>query len=179
MHLYEKTVGSRDIYSGRVFRVREDKALLENGETVSRELILHGGGVCVVPVNEKGEVLMVRQFRYPFGQPLLEVPAGKLEAGEGRAECGRRELLEEVGAEASEYEYMGVMYPSPAYLNEQIHIYLAGGLTYSEQRLDDDEFLDVVKLPLSEAVEMVMRNEIFDAKTKLALLMADKKLSGR
>lgn len=176
MHLYEKTVDSKEIFQGRIFHVREDKAELENGEIVTRELVLHNGGVCVVPVNEKGEVFMVRQFRYPFGQPLLEIPAGKLEKGEDHAACGRRELLEEVGAEASEYEYLGVMYPSPAYLNEQIHIYLAGGLTFSGQSLDADEFLDVVRLPLSEAVDMVMRNEIFDGKTKLALLMAAKKL---
>lgn len=174
MHLVEKTVSSKDIFNGRIIRVKEDKAQLENGDIVTREAVLHPGGVCIVPINENGEVLMVKQFRYPFQRPLLEIPAGKLEYGEDHFTCGKRELKEEIGAEADSFVYLGCMYPSPAYLSEIIHIYMASGLNYSSQKLDDDEFLDIVRLPLDKAVSMVLSNDIKDGKTKLALLMAER-----
>lgn len=179
MHLVEKTISSKEIFNGRIIRVRKDKAQLENGEIVTRESVLHPGGVCIVPVNENDEVLMVRQFRYPFQRPLLEIPAGKLEYGENHFSCGKRELKEEIGAEADSFVYLGSMYPSPAYLSEIIHIYMASGLRYSSQKLDEDEFLDIVKLPLDKAVSMVLSDEIKDGKTKLALLMAERILSKR
>ena len=103
---------------------------------------------------------------------LLEVPAGKLNEGEAHFECGKRELLEETGAMPDEYTYMGVIYPSPAYLNEQIHMYLAKGLHFTEQQLDSDEFLDVVKMPLEKAFELVVSNEIKDAKSQIAIMRA-------
>ena len=141
-----------------------------------REDVVHPGGVCVVPVNEKGEVYLVRQFRYPFKEILTEVPAGKLEAGEEHRSAGLRELKEEIGAECKSFEYLGVMYPSVAYLTEKIHMYLATGLSFGEQSLDEGEFLDVVKMPLENAVQMVMNGEIKDGKTQCALLMAAKKI---
>lgn len=176
MHLQEKTVETQPIFDGRIIKVRKDKAELENGSIVTRELVIHPGGVCVVPVNEKGEVYLVKQFRYPFGEVLTEIPAGKLEVGEDHRSAGLRELKEEVGAECESFEYLGVMYPSVAYLTEKIHMYLATGLTFGEQSLDEDEFLDVEKMPLSKAVEMVLNGEIKDGKTQTALLLAAKKL---
>lgn len=176
MHLQEKTVETQPIFDGRIIKVRKDKAELENGSIVTRELVIHSGGVCVVPVNEKGEVYLVKQFRYPFGEVLTEIPAGKLEVGEDHRSAGLRELKEEVGAECESFEYLGVMYPSVAYLTEKIHMYLATGLTFGEQSLDEDEFLDVEKMPLSKAVEMVLNGEIKDGKTQTALLLAAKKL---
>ncbi|MGN1135134.1 MAG: NUDIX domain-containing protein [Oscillospiraceae bacterium] len=176
MHLQEKTVDTEPIFDGKIIKVRKDKAELENGSVVTRELVIHPGGVCVVPVNEKGEVYLVKQFRYPFQEVLTEIPAGKLEVGEDHRSAGLRELKEEVGAECENFEYLGVMYPSVAYLTEKIHMYLATGLSFGEQSLDEDEFLDVEKMPLSQAVEMVISGEIKDGKTQSALLLAARKL---
>lgn len=170
MHLEEKTISSEQIYDGRVVKLFVDKAELENGEVVTREMIKHPGGVCIVPLDEDDNVLMVRQFRYPTRRVLLEIPAGKLEFGEDHRECGLRELKEETGCTCDEFTYLGNLIPTPAYDNEVIHMYLARGLHSGEQNLDKDEFLDVEKIPLAKAVEMIMNNEINDAKTQLALL---------
>lgn len=172
MHLYEKTLTSDKLYEGKVVSLYKDTVELENGETAVREWIEHHGGVCVVPINENNEVLFVKQFRYAFREVLLEVPAGKLNKGEDHYECGKRELLEETGAVCENYTYLGVMYPTTAYLTEKIHMYLATGLDFKSQKLDDDEFLDVVKIPFDKAIEMVMNGEIQDSKTQLALLKA-------
>ncbi len=172
MHLFEKTVSSELIFDGKIITVKKDKAELENGDIVTRELVVHPGGVCIVPVNENGEILMVKQFRYPFQEALVELPAGKLEFGEDHREAGLRELREETGAVCEKFEYLGVCYPSVAYLTEKIHMYLATGLSFDKQDLDDDEFLDVIKIKLEDAVEMIMNNEIPDAKTQCAILKA-------
>lgn len=170
MHLFEKTVDSQVIYEGKIITLKRDTALLENGAQVTREVIVHPGGVGIVPVTEEGELLLVRQFRYPHGKVLLEIPAGKLNWGEDPFECGKRELLEETGCTAEEYTFLGELYPTPAYLNEVLYLYMAKGLHYREQNLDEDEFLDVVRVPLDEAVEMVMRGDIPDAKSQAAIL---------
>ncbi len=176
MHLQEKTVSEEVIFEGRIIKVQKDMAELENGAAVSRELVIHSGGVCVVPIDEEGNVYLVKQFRYPFKEVLTEVPAGKLEVGEAHREAGLRELKEEIGAKCESFEYLGVMYPSVAYLTEKIHMYLATGLEFSEQDLDEDEFLDVFKMKLEDAVNMVLNGEIKDGKTQTALLLAAKKL---
>lgn len=170
MHLEEQTLSSEQIYDGRVVKLFVDKAKLENGEVVTREMIKHPGGVCIVPLDENDNVLMVRQFRYPPHKILLEIPAGKLEYGENHRECGLRELKEETGCTCDEFIYLGNLIPTPAYDNEVIHMYLARGLHAGDQKLDEDEFLDVEKIPLEKAVEMVMNNELADAKTQIALL---------
>ncbi len=172
MHLSETTKDSKTVYNGKIFNVKLDTAILEDNSEATREYIIHNGGVCILPFTDKGEVIMVRQFRYPFSQVLLEVPAGKLNKGEDHQEAGRRELLEETGATASEFEYIGEIYPIPAYTTEIIHMYTARGLSFSKQQLDSDEFLDVVKIPFEKAVEMVINNEITDAKTQIAVMKA-------
>lgn len=172
MHLFEKTVESEMIFDGKIIKVKKDKAELENNEIVNRELVIHPGGVCIVPVTDNGEILMVKQFRYPFQTVLTELPAGKLEFGEDHREAGLRELKEETGAVCEKFEYLGVCYPSVAYLTEKIHMYLATGLSFDKQHLDDDEFLDVIKVKIEDAVEMVMNNELPDAKTQCAILKA-------
>lgn len=179
MHLKEDTIKSELIFDGKVVKLYKDEALLENGCTVSRELIKHPGGVCVLPLDENGDVYLVRQFRYPFQTQLIEIPAGKLEPGEDHRECGLRELKEEAGAECKEFTYLGKLYPTVAYDSEVIHMYLAEGLSFGEQHLDDDEFLDVFKVPFSEAIRMVMDGEILDSKTQLAILKAKVLLDGR
>lgn len=170
MHLEEKTLTSDLIYDGKVVKLYKDNVLLENGCNTSREVIKHPGGVCVVPLTEKDEVIFVTQFRYPSKSVLTEIPAGKLEWGEDHFTCGKRELKEETGCIAERYDYLGYLLPTPAYDTEVIHMYLARGLSQSEQDLDDDEFLDVRKIPFDKAIEMVMNGEITDAKTQLALL---------
>lgn len=172
MHLHEKTLSSEVIYKGVVFTVTHDTAELENGCTAVRDVILHNGGVCVVPVTENNEVYLVKQFRYPFREVTEEVPAGKLNEGESHYDCGKRELLGETGFRCSEYIYLGEMYPTPAYNSEITYIYLARGLTFDRQDPDPDEFLDVEKMPLDEAVEHVMNGDFKDAKTQLAILKA-------
>lgn len=176
MHLEEKTLSSETIYEGVIFTVKKDSAELENGTVARRDIILHSGGVCVIPVTENNEIFMVKQYRYPFHEITCEVPAGKLNYGENHAECGRRELLEETGCTCSEYIYLGEMYPTPAYNSEITHMYLAKGLEYKKQNLDEDEFLDVVKIPLEKAIQMVMNNEIKDGKTQLVILKASRLL---
>ena len=170
MHLQEKTITSDTVYEGRIFTIVHDTAELENGETAIRDVLLHSGGVCVIPVTDNNEIFMVKQFRYPFREVTTEIPAGKLEKGESHYECGRRELVEETGFTCTEYIYLGEIYPTPAYNTEIIHVYLARGLNVKEQNLDDDEFLDVEKIPLTQAVEMVMDGRIKDAKTQIAVL---------
>lgn len=172
MHLQEQTINSVLVHKGGILEVYSDTVLLENGKEASRDVIRHPGGVCVVAVNEKKEVYFVKQFRYPHKKVLLEIPAGKLEYGENPLECGKRELREEAGFTADDFRSLGCLYPTPAYDTEIIYMYLASGLHKSQQSLDEDEFLDVLTIPLDEAVKMVMNNEIEDAKTQLALLKA-------
>lgn len=172
MHLYEKTLDSMVIHDGKIIKLTKDTVELENGQNATREVVHHNGGVCIVPITENNEIIFVKQFRYPFKEILLEIPAGKLDKGEDHYDCGKRELLEETGAVASEMTYMGAMYPTTGYLTEKIHMYFAKGLTFTKQKLDDDEFLDIVKISFEKAVEMIMSNEIPDAKTQLAILKA-------
>ncbi len=171
-HLYEKQLSSETIYDGKILKLTRDTALLENGETAYREVVHHSGGVCILPLDDDGNVLFVKQFRYPFSTVLLEIPAGKREKGEEPLTCGVRELSEEVGASAKEIIPLGKLYPTVAYDTEIIYMYLARGLEFHSQHLDKDEFVDVVKIPLSEAYQMVMRDEIPDSKTQIAILKA-------
>jgi len=172
MHLEEKTVSSKEIFNGKVFRVTEEDALLENGEQVKREVVHHNGGVTVIPVTEQNEIIMVKQYRYAQHKVLLEIPAGKLEKGESHYDCGKRELLEETGCTCREYKYLGEVLPTPAYVSEVIHMYMATGLEYSQQSLDDDEFLDIEKVPLEKAFDMVLKGEITDSKTQIGIMKA-------
>lgn len=172
MHLEEKTVSSEEIYDGRIFKVTKDTALLENGKEALREVVHHSGGVTIIPITENNEIIMVKQYRYPHHKALLEIPAGKLEKGESHYDAGKRELLEETGCTCSEYEYLGEVLPTPAYVTEVIYMYMAKGLTFSKQNLDSDEFLDVVKIPIEKAAQMVMNGEITDSKTQIGVLKA-------
>ncbi len=170
MHLGEKTLTSEQKFDGKIVKLFVDTAELENGDTATREVIKHPGGVCVVALDKEENVLFVRQFRYPHQKVLLEIPAGKLEYGEDHRACGLRELKEETGCTCDSFEYLGCLIPTPAYDTEIIHMYLARGLHYGSQKLDADEFLDVEKIPLEKAAEMIMNNEIGDAKTQVAIL---------
>lgn len=170
MKLEEKTVESELKYDGKIVKLFVDKAEVENGDIVKREVIKHPGGVCVVPLDEDENVIFVRQFRYPHKRVFLEIPAGKLEYGENHRDCGLRELKEETGCVCDSFEYLGNLVPTPAYDTEIIHMYLARGLHAGEQKLDADEFLETEKIPLKKAAEMIMNNEIADAKTQVAIM---------
>lgn len=170
MHLNEECINSEKIFDGKVFQIRVDDVKLENGNNAVREVVHHNGGVCILPLTYDNKVIFVKQFRYPYKETILELPAGKLEKNEDHMSAGKRELLEETGYICHQMGYFGELYPSPGYVDEVIHLYIARGLEYKGQNLDDDEFLDVVRIPIEEAVNMVLSGEIKDSKTQVCVL---------
>lgn len=171
MEHFEKTLSSETIYKGRVVTLKLDTVELENGSSAIREVICHSGGVAVLAIDDEDNILFVRQFRYPYAAELLELPAGKLEPGEAPEACGMRELEEETGYTAKEFEFLAKAYPTPGYTDEVLHLYVAKELEATSQRLDKDEFLTVEKIPCAKAVELCMNGGIRDAKTLIAILM--------
>ncbi len=169
-HLNETKLEREEIYQGRILHIQKDTVQLEDGSQAIREVVRHPGGVCILALTDQEEVLFVKQFRYPHDTVTIEIPAGKLEYGEDHEACGKRELLEECGCTAEEFTYMGRVFPTPAYCSEVIHIYLAKKLHYTKQSLDQDEFLDVEKMPFDQAVQMVLDDQFPDAKTQVAIL---------
>lgn len=179
MDYWEKQIDTEEKYKGVIVRVRLDRAQLHNGQTVRREVVEHPGGVSILPIDDQGDCAMVRQFRYPFSRMMLEIPAGKLEYGEDPRECAVRELSEETGYTADELVYMGSFCTSPGFSTEVLHLYLAFGLHAGKSHPDEGEFLNVEKIPLKTLSEMVMRGEIDDGKTIVAVLKAEKYLAAR
>ena len=170
MDLTEKQISFEYKFKGKIVNLRVDDALLPNGTTAKREIVEHNGGVCVAPLDDEYNLYFVKQFRYPYMEIVTELPAGKLEKGEDPFEAGKRELKEETGATAQKYVDLGKLYPTPGYCGELIHMYLATELEFGEQNPDEDEFLEVYKIPLAKAVEMVMNGEIRDSKTQTMIL---------
>ena len=170
MKLDEKTIEKKYIYKGRIINVRTDTAELPNGKQALREVVEHPGGVTVAALTDNDELMFVRQFRYPYSEVLLELPAGKLEYGEDPFEAGKRELREETGAVGGRMISLGALYPSVAICDEIIHLCVAEGFTMDHTDPDDDEFLRTRAIPLDELVDMVMRGEVPDAKTQIAVL---------
>lgn len=172
MDFEEKTLSAEQIYKGKIFSVRKEQVSLPNGTEAMRELISHSGGVGVIAVTEDRQVFMVSQYRIAAKSMMLEIPAGKLEYGEDPLECGKRELIEETGYSAAEFVHLGEYYATPGYCEEKLNIYLARGLEFVGQNLDEGEFLNVHKYGLDTLCDMVMNNEIHDAKTAIAILKA-------
>ena len=171
--LKEETVSSKPVFDGRLLKVFVDTVRMPDGALKTREYIDHIGAACVLPITENNEAVLVRQFRYPFHAAITEIPAGKLDsAQEDRLMTAKRELLEETGLTADEFVYLGTTYTSVAYSNEVISIYMARGLHQNGQKLDEGEFLNVIKVPMAELIERVMVGELPDPKTQIAVLKA-------
>ena len=170
-NLQETKVSSESIFDGNVLHIFKDTIRLPNGKTATREYTIHHGAVCILPLLDNGDVLLERQFRYPVGQVITEIPAGKLDyIGEDPEQAALRELREETGAVAGEMLPLGVFYPTCAYSSEVIHMFLARKLTFGERELDEDEFLNVFRMPLRELVDKILAGQIPDAKTPAAAL---------
>ena len=170
MELFEKTLSSQNVFDGTVLHITLDEVELPDGEKSKREVVNHQGGVAVAALDDDNNLFFVKQFRYPFKEVVLELPAGKLEKGSTPLENGKRELLEETGAQGYSYISLGQVYPSPGYTSEIIHLYACKVQSEGESRPDDGEFLNVEKIPLNKAVEMVLNNQIPDSKTQIAVL---------
>lgn len=172
MDLTERTLASREIFRGRVVRLRVDDVALPNGKTSVREVVDHPGGVCILALDDRNRAAVVRQYRYVFGRVMTELPAGKREPGEEPALTARRELAEEVGARAADWRDLGTLIPSPGCYGETLYLYLARELTFGPLHPDEDEFLEVAWVPLEELEARCLSGEIQDAKTVAAVLKA-------
>lgn len=171
MDLREKTIKSEKIYDGRIIKLSVDTVITPGGNEATREIIHHPGGVGVVAIDENNMIYLVEQYRIPYDEILLEIPAGKIDPGETDVEkAAERELREETGLRADTMEFIGNFYPSVGFLDEDLRLYLAKGLQMGETDPDEDEFLNLVKIPFDEAVAMVMDNRIKDGKTIAAIL---------
>lgn len=159
----------RNIYTGKVITLNVDTVRLPNGMTVDLETIRHPGAAAVVPVKDDGTVVLIKQFRHAAGGFIYEIPAGKLHSGEDPVHCASRELEEEVGYRAASFELLSSIFTAPGFADEIIHIYQATGLTKGQQQLDHDEVLDVIEMPLAEAVGKIADGTIRDAKTIVGL----------
>ena len=178
MKLEEKKLSSEKVFDGVLIHLYKDEVELPDGNKAVREVIRHPGAVCVLPIDENGCVTLVKQFRYPFDAVTLEAPAGKLEKGEDILEAAKRELKEETGLDAAEMIPIGELYTTPAMIDEIIYLYIARDLSSGEQHLDEDEFINVEKMSLDEAVSLVLDGTLKDSKTQVILLKTDKLIKG-
>lgn len=177
LDLEEHCISSDTIADGGMLTVKRDQVRLPNGHESQREYVLHPGAVVVVPLLSNGNIILEKQFRYPLHQVFIELPAGKIDAGENILVTGQRELLEETGYTADDWINLGQQHPCIGYSNEVIHMYLATGLTAGEHRRDVDEALEVFEMSFDDCLAMVQRGEITDGKTIVALFFAEKYLS--
>ena len=173
MDLTERTIDSREVFRGRIIRVRQDTVRLPNGKESSREVVEHPGGVGILAIDGEDRVVLVRQYRYAFERVLTEIPAGKRETGEEPFLTAQRELKEEIGAEAGRWTELGALIASPGCYGETLYLYMAEDLTFGETHPDEDEFLEVLRVPFEEAVRQCMDGTLTDAKTVAAVSSPD------
>jgi len=176
--LREKQLRSDKVFSGVLLHVYKDEVELPDGRTSIREYIKHPGAAVMIPVLENGNLVLERQYRYPVGKEMWELPAGKIDAGEDPVESARRELLEETGYQAGLLTRLGKLHPGIGYSNEVIYIYIAERLTFHEEQQDHDEFIETFELRLDDALEAVRTGKITDAKTSVSIFWAEKYLNG-
>lgn len=160
---------TRNIYTGKVVTLNVDTVQLPNGVTIDLETIRHPGAAAVVPIKDDGTVVLIRQFRHAAGGFIYEIPAGKLSPGEDPLHCAARELEEEVGYRASSFELLSSIFTAPGFADEVIHVYRATGLTKGRQQLDRDEVLEIVEMPLEQAIKGIQDGTIRDGKTIVGL----------
>jgi len=178
MEFYETTLRSKNIFSGRIIKLRIDEVELPNGIKSTREIVEHPGAVAAVAITDDNEVLLVRQYRKAVDRELLEIPAGKIEKGETKEDCMKRELMEETGYYPNSLKLLTSFYTSPGFSSEIIHLFLATNLIRSKKNADIDEYLQVQKLPLEDAVKKIHSGEIVDGKTITGLILAYSQIKG-
>lgn len=171
---FEQMINSEEIFNGKVFDIHKDRVRLQDGSEAWREVVEHSGGVCIAAVDDSRNIFLVEQYRYPLKEVTLEVAAGKLEKGEEPLAAAIRELSEETGFLSKCVKKIGTFYPSPGYSSEKLYFYLATELILGEKHPDEGEFLNCVRIPLNEAVDKVLSDEIVDGKTKALILLADR-----
>ena len=178
--LWERELSSKLIFDGKVVHLYVDEVALPNGSVSTREYVKHIGAVAVLPLTDDGEVICVRQYRHAHRCVLTEIPAGKLDSrDEDHVEAALRELREETGAQCERLTYLGLFRSTPAILDERIDLYLAEGLTFGETDFDEDEFLEIDRIPLATLVDRVLTGEITDGKTQVAILKTNELLRRR
>ncbi len=160
------------IFEGKVVRLYLDQVRLPDGREAEREVVLHWGAVGMVPIDHEGKVILVRQYRHAPGEDLLEIPAGKLAEGEDPLHCAVRELKEEIGCKASRWVKLASFYTSPGFSDEELHLYLAEGLVEGDAEPEEDEFLEILRMPLERALALVAEGGIRDSKTVAGLALA-------
>ena len=178
-HLTESFIDGELVYDGKLLKVRKDRVRLPNGGEATREYFRHPGAVVIIPLLDDGTVVLERQYRYPNDRVFIELPAGKLEYGEDPLLCAQRELKEETGYTARDWQFVCTIHNAIAYCDEHLEIFLARGLTAGERQLDDEEFLDVFSVPVSELLDLVREGQITDVKTMIGAFWLDKILSGQ
>lgn len=169
-----ETINSQVAFNGKIIDVKVDTISLPDGKTAKREVVVRGDATAIVPIDEKGNVILVEQYRHPVGDMVLEIPAGMLEEGEHPKACAIRELEEETSFIANELTYITTMYPTVGFCTEKLHIYLAKNLQQGNFNFDYDEFIEVKKVPLEEAINMIYTGKIIDSKTIVGLLSCKK-----
>ncbi len=176
--LVEERLDSEQVFDGVLLHVCRDSVKLPDGRESVREYIRHPGAAVMIPVLENGHLVMERQYRYPLGMELLELPAGKIDAGEDPMESARRELLEETGYHAGRLTRLGKLHPCIGYSDEVIHIFLAGELTFQQEQQDKDEFIETFEISLEDALAGIRSGTITDSKTITGIFWAEKLRSG-
>ncbi|MGI5911121.1 MAG: NUDIX domain-containing protein [Syntrophomonadaceae bacterium] len=172
MNYDEKTLYSKDIFSGRIIKVRVDTVSLPDGRNSTREIVEHAGAVAIVAVDDNNYIYLVRQYRKPIEKVLIEIPAGLIEKGEEAIAAAKRELAEETGLRAANWSRILSYYSAPGFSNEELHLYLARNLSQGEFNLDKDEFLENVSMPLEEAYRLIFSGQIVDGKSIIGIQYA-------
>lgn len=178
-HLKESKIDGELIYDGHFLRVQRDTIRLPDGKPAVREYIRHPGAVVILPLFEDGSVLLERQFRYPLDQVFIEFPAGKIDPDEAPLACAKRELLEETGYTASDWQFVCTIHNAIAYSDEYLNLYLARGLQAGERKLDEGEFLDIYKAQLPELLEQIRRGKVTDVKTVIGAFWLENIVNGK
>lgn len=179
MNYEEKTVSTQKIFKGNIIEVESLTVTLPNEKQATRDIVKHPGASTVIPISDEGELYMVRQFRKPIDKELLEIPAGKLDKGEDPRVCAERELKEETGLTAKNIRHVLSVHTTPGFCNEVLHFYVATGLTEGDSCADEDEFISSEKIKIDKLVQMVLQQEITDAKSIIGILLADKIIKGQ